>query len=301
MIVSDWRERADGLDEAYQIEARRARSLLHWDTEPNWRIVETARSKGHLPGRIVRDVHGRWHGWTFFLLHEGALQIGAFSSDSEAATDALVHDVLRSPEAARARRVMLFGFVAAPGLAERLRAEGFTVEPYLYLSARLGGRGADHAGLQTWGPDDVGDAAELLSAAYPGADPMRPFASEGRITEWVEYVRTLVEAEGCGRFLPQTTVTARHQVGRLDGLALVTQLDRDTAHLAQMAVRPEAQGRGLARRLLASARTRARREGCERMTLLVSTGNAPARALYDSLGFTLRAEFLSAARINPRG
>ncbi len=298
MIVSDWREAGDGLAEAYRVEARRARSLLHWNTDANWRIVETARAHGHLPGRIVRDIDGHWHGWTFFLLHDGALQIGAFSTDSEAATDALVRDLLRSPEAARASRVTLFGFVSAPGLAGRLRTEGFTVEPHLYLTTRLDRPSGSLQGLEAWTPETTAEVPELLSAAYPGSDPMRPFASEGRMDEWHDYVRALIEAGGCGTFMPEVSLAIRSAVGQLDGVAIVTRLDADTAHLAQMAIRPAAQRQGVGQRLLAAAMGLARARQCERMTLLVNGGNCPARALYDRLGFASRAEFLSAARIN---
>ncbi|MEU7030300.1 GNAT family N-acetyltransferase [Streptomyces sp. NPDC046275] len=73
------------------------------------------------------------------------------------------------------------------------------------------------------------------------------------------------------------------------------------AHVRQiqgLAVAEAARGRGVARALLRAAADRARAEGARRLTLRVLGHNAPARALYESEGFTvegvLPGEFLLA-------
>jgi len=65
----------------------------------------------------------------------------------------------------------------------------------------------------------------------------------------------------------------------------VTKLSHDTVHLAQVAVAPEARGRGLARRVVTASLAAADAAGYARATLLVSERNRPARRVYDRLGF----------------
>jgi len=70
-----------------------------------------------------------------------------------------------------------------------------------------------------------------------------------------------------------------------DGFALL-QLAGDEAEVLTLAVRPAARRRGLARSLMSRASTRAASLGATRLFLEVAEDNAPARALYASLGFT---------------
>jgi len=59
----------------------------------------------------------------------------------------------------------------------------------------------------------------------------------------------------------------------------------EVADLQRIAVHPEQQRTGLARRLLAAATTAAREDGAERMLLEVSAENATALAFYAATGF----------------
>ncbi|CAM5797126.1 N-acetyltransferase family protein [Rhizobacter fulvus] len=61
---------------------------------------------------------------------------------------------------------------------------------------------------------------------------------------------------------------------------------RHVGHLIGMMVRSDAQGRGVGRALLNECLAAARRAGgLEMLTLTVTAGNAPAIALYESVGF----------------
>jgi ribosomal protein S18 acetylase RimI-like enzyme len=61
--------------------------------------------------------------------------------------------------------------------------------------------------------------------------------------------------------------------------------DADDCHVEDVFVRGEARGRGLGRALVTAAIERARERGCRRMELDTAEENAPALALYRSLGF----------------
>lgn len=310
----DWRflneHEAAGLQDA---EAARWLSTLHWDTRATLARVEAARHAGALPGQAVRDAHGALRGWTFYLVHESVLQIGAFVADSSDTTQALLDATLASPEAAAVSSAMCFVFSSAPGLAELLTARGFAVERYRYLCvdlARPSSRTTDAAGgapmvsrsAPAWfEPAHRAAVASLLRTAYAADTGARPFAPRGTAAEWLDYVTQLVTTTACGTFLTGVSVLARHGAdGELAGATMMTQLSEGTAHLAQLAVAPPVRGRGVARRLLAASLDAARDAGNVRATLLVSERNARARRLYAEMGFEEIAAFVSAVRDQPR-
>jgi ribosomal protein S18 acetylase RimI-like enzyme len=61
---------------------------------------------------------------------------------------------------------------------------------------------------------------------------------------------------------------------------------RPLVNIHDLHVRPEHQGRGIARRLLEAVEGEARALGCCKLTLEVQENNHGAQALYQSLGFT---------------
>jgi ribosomal protein S18 acetylase RimI-like enzyme len=61
--------------------------------------------------------------------------------------------------------------------------------------------------------------------------------------------------------------------------------DADDCHVEDVFVRAEARGTGLGRALVRTAIERARERGCRRLELDTAEENAPALALYRSLGF----------------
>jgi GNAT superfamily N-acetyltransferase len=136
----------------------------------------------------------------------------------------------------------------------------------------------------SWSPDDLARAATLLHLSYTH-DIGRHFAPHGHAFEWLHYITALVTDSPCGLFSPELTRVVRDEAG-LRALALVTRIEPDTAHIAQLAVRPDARRQGVARALVADVSALAAAAGCARITLLVASANAPARRLYDALGFS---------------
>ncbi len=62
---------------------------------------------------------------------------------------------------------------------------------------------------------------------------------------------------------------------------------RPYAHIGVLAVDPAAEGRGVARRLVAAGEEWARARGFDRITLNVFDGNMRARGLYERLGYAV--------------
>ncbi len=284
----------------YEREQQQWRQAFSWETDANWRVVEAARLAGTLPGLVAYEA-GTAVGWAFYLVHRGTLQIGALSAVSRTATHALCTTILDSPEAAATESAMAFVPDATPGLEAALRASGFGVQWFPYLTRTLTPRSKGAGSFTALEVDRLGAVAHVLSRAYPGADRRRPFAPTGTLDEWREYVARLVSGTGCGAWVPACSVVASQSgTDRIGGLVLTTAIAPGTAHVVQVAVDPECQGRGLGRRMLDEALSRLGAAGFDRVSLLVAEGNGPARRLYASLGFRPAGRFACATRMTRR-
>ena len=312
LAIVDWRQ-ADRarLAALYAGEIRRWSDVLGWDTAASWDHIDLGRRLGTVSGLLALDANGAIAGWSFYLLHRGVLQIGGISAVSEPVTTALVDRICSSEAAANAQSATVFAFTEAPGLSDALARRGLTVGAYDYLVKTLpalsdSGPGAvglasDRSGepavspaLCHWRDREAESVAALLRLAYPGADGGRPFAPGGTVEEWQEYVDQLVGAAGCGTIMPEGCYVVPNGPDQISGVVLVTRLAAGTAHIAQLAVDPQATRRGLGRMLVEAACARASGAGCDRITLLVEGRNTAARRLYECSGFQAVARFVSA-------
>jgi ribosomal protein S18 acetylase RimI-like enzyme len=294
MIVRDWRDADTALMHAcYAREHRSWQDDLGWDTAWTWETVEEARRGWGLPGALALDDDGTLLGWGFAMPDAGALHVGGLVSANPSITAALLDALLDNGSSAPAA---CFVRDRAPGLADALARKGWQVERFLYLARPLT---PDDARLamtvdqaNAWRDGDFVAAAGVLQAAYTPAAG-RHFVPTGALAEWAKYLSGVVHQAGCGRLEPVATRVAR-DVDGLQAVALVTSIGAGTMHLAQLAVRPELRGCGVATRLVREAMASAATRGAAAMTLLVGEHNHGARRLYDSLGFTARDVFIAA-------
>lgn len=274
---------------------------LAWDTDRTWPALDAARRDGRAGGAVaaIGDVLA---GWAYWVPRGGELHCGALIADGVETTHALCDAVCAAADAMGAARLVVFSYPPAPGLAEALTVRGFALDRYDYFVRPLGADGAASgraaSTLRSWDVRDLDATAALFAASY-GADRHRPFAGQGTLPEWRAYTRDITLTEGCGRFRLSVSRVVPGAHGALDGVALVTDLGDGSAHLAQLAVRPDARGRGLGRGLLEAVLDGATRGGFARLTLLVSRANPAARALYLAHGFAPQATFLAATRPRP--
>lgn len=301
MTCADWRTAsAEALDRFYEAERTVWEQQLEWDTRDSWREVEAARRAGRLPGVVLTGEGGHVRGFGYCLVDGGLAQLGPLVTDGPDGTPVLAGAVLDVARRAGASRASYFGLDTGPALGQALAAAGFEARPYVYLARPLApGSPGDDGGFSAWTSGDQAPAARLLQASY-GREG-RFFAADGRLEQWHRYVGNLVAFAGCGRFEARATRVAR-AADSLAGLALVTTIRPGVAHLAQLAVHPDARRSGLGARLLDQAMASAAAAGCRTMTLLVEA-DSPATRLYTSRGFSRRAGFLAAwlARLAPGG
>jgi ribosomal protein S18 acetylase RimI-like enzyme len=273
----------------YRREQQRWLDALSWDTSATWSTIESARVSWGLPGFVCRDHTGDVRGWTYFLKQDGAIDVGGIVADTEAATSAVI-------EGLSAAGPSLGGFVyaTAPGLADGLAKRGILTERYAYL-IRSTSRCTSCIPCTSYTPrawrlEDAAGTASLLQAAYGAAGHL--FARHNRAEEWSSYVDSLVAHPGCGVLQPQLSIVVERD-GIIGGVALVTALSPDTAHLAQLAVAPAISRAGVGRQLVHEVIAAAGRAGYRGVSLLVSLENPRACALYHSFAFVPCGEFLA--------
>ena len=292
MTLLEWSSLPAGtLRVLYEREASRWRSVLGWDTTSSWATIEAARVGWALPGVACCDRKGLVRGWAYFMRRGDVVEIGGLVADGPDVTaallDAIVHDA--------AGPISGFVFATAPGLREALSERGIGIERFSYLT-RPTNRipfGRSNAGLRRWRTEDIDFSAALLRDAY--GDAGRLFAPDNSLIEWRTYVQNLLAYSGCGVLRPDLSRVIESN-GHVAALALVTSLASDTAHLAQLAVSPEARRHGLARALVADTLKSAHAAGYPQLSLLVSNHNTSACRLYDSWGFSERGEFIALSR-----
>jgi len=276
------------------------RHELGWDVRTSWRVIEPARASGVLPGFVARDDNGRVAGWTWFLVHHGCLQVAALVGDREPVVRALVDAIMNSDLAQSATARVVSARGTPPGLEAALTAHGFDVAPYAYRMAQLDPAPAALAEGRAWRPTDVPAAAALCARAYTDRGDVRAFAPHGTDDEWRDYVRSLLETDGCGTMMPEASFVVDGPGGTLSAACITGRIGDDVAHLSQIVVDPGQQGRGLGRRVLRASMAAAAAAGLRRMSLLVAENNTQAGRIYAPLGFSDVGSFVVASGSQPR-
>jgi ribosomal protein S18 acetylase RimI-like enzyme len=145
-----------------------------------------------------------------------------------------------------------------PGWTSLTRLEGLQMLGDSAMGEPFDGSDPAPDGLVELGPDDVPDMLELIARTEPG-----PF--EARTIETGRYLGIRRD----GRLVAMAGERLRW-AGRVEISAVCTDAEQ--------------RGQGLARRLVGAVVTAIRHEGAEPF-LQVATGNVPALALYESMGF----------------
>jgi ribosomal protein S18 acetylase RimI-like enzyme len=139
--------------------------------------------------------------------------------------------------------------------------------------------------VRSWRADDFHQAVRVIHRSYSGTHDSR-INSQYRTEEGcAELLAILTDHIWCGDFLPQVSRVAVRRGENIVGVLIASRVSRGVGHIGQISVHPAHQGRGIGRRLIASALAEFRRMGFKSATLAVTTANAPAHHLYQSCGF----------------
>jgi len=300
VICTDWRDvLPEEVARLYELERARWIADLAWDPSELFATVEQGRLAGHVAGWIACD-RERVTGWTFYILHDNVLQIGALVGERPSVIRRLLDAVLASPEAAVARSLSCFVYPNGRGTGSALERQRFTLRESLYLTREIvaavdpepvnelvrGWTGADFAG-----------AVRVLSGAYHGVPGAECFAADHSREQWARYTWQILRTPGCGRFdagLSRVVCAPGSQTPA--AVALVTWIAPNAAHVAQIAVAPELRRQGVGRVLMESVVHACARAGATTLTLMVDGANTPAIGLYERLGFERRSGMLYGSR-----
>ncbi|HEV8594229.1 MAG TPA: GNAT family N-acetyltransferase [Thermoplasmata archaeon] len=130
---------------------------------------------------------------------------------------------------------------------------------------------------------DVDDIATFLREAYEGHMEQAFGMHVGSAGQWADYVTSIWKGES-GTYLPLGSWITRDAAGALAGASLAS-LFMGTPLISELAVRPDARGKGLGRSLMIATTNALVDLGYERLALYVTIGNDPAIRLYEDLGF----------------
>jgi ribosomal protein S18 acetylase RimI-like enzyme len=145
---------------------------------------------------------------------------------------------------------------------------------------------ADPFVYRTWKSWNLTEASQVMQSAHvSGID-----ARMNELYRTSEGCRSLLTSvlrhRGCGAAILEASPVARDpQTDCAVGFAVVTETSSRKAHLAQLAVAPDYQGRGLGRRILSRVVERLSDMGYDGLSLMVSRENHRALDLYRSTGF----------------
>lgn len=129
---------------------------------------------------------------------------------------------------------------------------------------------------------DVDDVAAFLMKAYEGHLEQQFGMHVGSPEEWNDYVTSIWKGEN-GNYLPLGSWITRDDEG-IAGAALTSHW-MGAPLLAEIGVRKDRRGQGIARALVVATINALADLGYDRLALYVTIGNDPAIHLYKSIGF----------------
>lgn len=140
--------------------------------------------------------------------------------------------------------------------------------------------------IEPWERRHDRQAAQLLYSTYRHHvdaiinDQYRSVSGTTRLIE------NIVQLRGCGEHLSQASFVAIHRSTRkLAGILALTAVRPGTAHIPQIAVGQEFQGKGLGTVLLETSFEELEKQGYQEVSLTVTDLNLGAVRLYERLGF----------------
>lgn len=129
---------------------------------------------------------------------------------------------------------------------------------------------------------DVDEVATFLRAAYEGHLEQQFGMHVGSEQDWTDYVTAIWKGAN-GTYVPLASWLTRDAVG-IAGASLASHW-MGAPLLAEIGVRKDRRGQGIARDLVVATTNALVDLGYDRLALYVTIGNDPALKLYESLGF----------------
>ena len=281
-----------------------AQAWLHdlgWDYSPVSQILTSFMKQKLLPGYVA--VHKREAvGYTYFLTHNAKGLIGSVyvrkSTCSQEITDELlllsISGLKDRPGIQRVEaQIMPFNNL---DVSEVFFRNGFRQFPRNYLNLDL------NAFSRVTMPDFVAKivpwefmyfecATKIISASYKNQTDAKICMDYRTVSGCHNYLRSIIENQGCGVFMPETSFMALDDNGSPCGFILGCRISDGIGMIPQIAVSPSFQGRSLGNALMLKSLVEYKSMGFSRVSLTVTIDNRRAYEWYRRLGFTSGKKF----------
>lgn len=287
--------RASDLERFFRIELDEWRERLYWDVSGAITAMRRALERRGVRGKAVR-CGTTVVAYAYFLVESSRGVVTGLSIAPEwRGTEAgrvLVRAIVRDLACRELTRIeSQFVSFEAPWLVPCFEEEGFRTywRDFRRLPLRRPRplrKTPSDVDIQPWKGWNLTEASMVMQSAHDGGIDAE-MNEMYRTSEGCRALLTnVLRHRGCGAALPDPSSLARQSPGRRAvGFAVVTETSSTHAHLAQIAVLPAFQGRGVGRRLLAHAVDRLLDLELETLSLMVSRENRRAADLYASMGF----------------
>jgi ribosomal protein S18 acetylase RimI-like enzyme len=281
------------LDDLWQYEMGLWRDRLLWDVSDSFAALRHLVERGVLPGKAVR-VDARTVGYMQYgvagrLGVISALVVSPEWSSTGVGEMLLEHgvDVLRLQGMSRIESPYIS--FDCPWLAPAFEHAGFCTywREFLRLDVPPRRSAVSPLGMvsiEPWVEANLYEAARILQAAYHGGVEAEIHERYRTADGCQDVLENLLYQGSCGGLVAEASAMARHR-GRGIGFLVVTELAPRQGHLAQVAVLPEYQHRGIGQRLLDYGVSRLAACQFDTLSLTVSRANDRALRLYQAMGF----------------
>lgn len=291
------------IDGLLREEARHWREELHWDYGTAVDLIKRFLDARALAGSVAFE-NGELAGYSFYVVEEQkGLVGGLFVSPrypQEEIGRRLLEEVLHSmrsiPQLLRIEtQLMPFG-----GPIERtLRDHHFHLykRQFMLLNLDSGAPSAlapPHGShlLERWNDRFFEPCARLIHQAYGehvDGEINDQYRSRGGA---LRFLKNIILLPGCGQFLPRASYVLRQEGSEeLQGVVLNSEVAPGVGHTTQICVLPGHQGLGLGRYLMQTAVNSLGAMKFHEATLTVTSSNAPAVKLYESMGYRTLKSF----------
>ncbi len=298
-------------------ETREWSQRLNWDYRTSIDLILQYLDSRVLPGYVAVE-GSRIIGYVFCVYEDAKAVIGdVYSIDSSdgrfSAKDIerqllehLITTLQNSPGTDRIESQLLLH--ASGRLSAVFRAADFEVFRRDFMELRLDGRKRKEipkppAGLamRSWTEEDFTPAAHLIASAYTGHLDSKINDQYQSIAGSLRFLHNIIRFPGCGRFdAAASRVLLSDRTRELVGVLLCSQVKNNVAHITQVCVAPEWQGRGLGGLLIEDCAAHLRQNGFKTVTLTVTQQNYGAVRLYDRLGFVRMHAFDAMLWVRPQ-
>ncbi len=283
------------LEPLLEEEAHHWREELRWDYRNACELIKRFLDAHSLAGFAALE-NGQMAGYSFYVLEElkgliGGLYVSPRFPQEAIGTkllEELLFNLRAIPQLERIEaQLMPFGCT----MDAVLGAQGFRLFPrqFMLLDLRQPGvaeKVSPGLRLEPWNDRFFESCARLIRLAYTDHvdgeinDQYRSHAGALR------FLKNIILLPGCGQFQPAASFVLRSPGSdELTGAVLTSAVAPGVGHTTQICIQPGYQGHGLGRQLMLAAVAALRQQRFTELTLTVTSANASAVHLYETLGF----------------